>query len=73
MNRRVSYGCSQLRLVGETQADLDIATFLSFHTMFISNVFLGGVPESPMIDTNIMNLHPFCHKMISSYFLTMHN
>ena len=30
MNRRVSYGCSELRLVGETQADLDIVSFLSF-------------------------------------------
>ena len=30
MNRRVSCGCSELRLVGETQAVLDIASFLSF-------------------------------------------
>ena len=30
MNRRVSYSCSELRLVGETQADLDIVSFLSF-------------------------------------------
>ena len=35
MNRRVSYGCSQLQLVGETQADLNITSFFSFFSYYV--------------------------------------
>ena len=39
---RVSYGCSQLRLVWETQEDLDIAsifTFFSYHVHVTKLIF----------------------------------
>ena len=35
MNRRVSYGCSQLRLVGETQADMDSTSFFFFFSYYV--------------------------------------
>ena len=35
MNRRVSYGCPQLRLLWETQEDLDIASFFTFFSYLV--------------------------------------
>ena len=45
MNRRVSYGCSELRLVGETQADLDIASFLSLFSYCVHVIKLIFCPK----------------------------
>ena len=42
MNRRISYGFSQRRLVWETQEDLDIASFFTFflyHVHVIKLIF----------------------------------
>ena len=45
MNRRVSYGCSELRLVGETQADLDIASIFVFFSYYVHVIKLIFCPK----------------------------